>query len=476
MMRISQAAQALGARYSGTDAEFHAVSTDSRAIRRGDLFVALKGERFDGHAFLAQAAAAGAAAAMVEESGFRIQDGDPALPLIFVENTLLALGRLAQYWRSKFTLPLVALTGSNGKTTVKEMLAAILREAVVSESRVLNPESLEDAAMARKLGVWVIGARGAVATCAMAGARAISRGISTPVGLVTEARDFAGLGLVGLDELTFGGHEIRSEVHLPDAAKELRDVAGILPHAVYEGVRDDLAAIDANVRKGTCLGCGETIRGLTKGPVLEEDMSPRAVVARIGEDMREFQSKNGLESVVVVNLSSTEPYCEKLPGFYGKAKALRAAITEGAPGLTAGVLYAYAAFECGFPYVNFTPSLASDVPALQEMALEKKLPHGGKDGKTGETLLKTALAPMFVARNFNVMSWEGYNIFGNRDAVVLDNPKNNEAKTRGKDRALRQIFGDPKDLHTRVRIDYVPSLDDWKTAWDFIHFRGFLGT
>ncbi len=141
MMRLAQAAQALGARYTGVDAEFGAVSTDSRAIKRGDLFVALKGERFDGHTFLAQAAAAGAAAAIVEDSGFRTQDSEAALPLIVVENTLLALGRLAQYWRGKFTMPLVALTGINGKTTVKEMLAAILREAVVAESRVLNPES-----------------------------------------------------------------------------------------------------------------------------------------------------------------------------------------------------------------------------------------------------------------------------------------------------------------------------------------------
>ncbi|MCX7806897.1 MAG: inositol-3-phosphate synthase, partial [Planctomycetota bacterium] len=241
-------------------------------------------------------------------------------------------------------------------------------------------------------------------------------------------------------------------------------------------VRDDLAEIDRNIRPGTAIGCGQTIRRLTKGPVLEEDMSPRAVVARIRADMSEFRDRNGLDGVVAVNVASTEPYMAGMPGFYRNLKALQGAIMEGVPGLTAGVLYAYAAFECGFPYVNFTPSPASDIPALQEMALERKIPHAGKDGKTGETLLKTALAPMFVARNFRVMSWEGYNMFGNRDAVVLDDPRNNEAKTRGKDRALRAIFGDPPDLHTRVRIDYVPSLDDWKTAWDFIHFRGFLGT
>ncbi|MBI2225748.1 MAG: UDP-N-acetylmuramoyl-tripeptide--D-alanyl-D-alanine ligase [Betaproteobacteria bacterium] len=145
MMRLSQAAQALGVPFAGRDVEFNAVSTDSRAVRHGDLFVALRGERFDGHGFVAQAAAAGASAAMVEqgrepEAGSR----DPALqlPLIVVADTLLALGKLAQYWRRQFDIPLVALTGSNGKTTVKEMLAAILREAVNTGPRVANPESL----------------------------------------------------------------------------------------------------------------------------------------------------------------------------------------------------------------------------------------------------------------------------------------------------------------------------------------------
>jgi len=123
--------QAPSARCSGGDVEFRAVSTDSRGIKPGDLFVALRGDRFDGHAFVAQAAAAGAAAAMVEEAGTRIEDSGAGgrIPLLLVDDTLKALGKLASYWRRQFDMPLVALTGSNGKTTVKEMLAAILREA-----------------------------------------------------------------------------------------------------------------------------------------------------------------------------------------------------------------------------------------------------------------------------------------------------------------------------------------------------------
>jgi len=133
MMRISQAAHALGAQYSGDDAEFSAVCTDSRAVKPGDLFVALKGERYDAHAFLAQAAAAGATGLLVE------QRGDVDLPQIVVDDTTLALGRLGNYWRRQFDIPLIAVTGSNGKTTVKEMLASILREAVKGNASDADP-------------------------------------------------------------------------------------------------------------------------------------------------------------------------------------------------------------------------------------------------------------------------------------------------------------------------------------------------
>jgi UDP-N-acetylmuramoyl-tripeptide--D-alanyl-D-alanine ligase len=135
MMSVSQAAQALGVQYTGCDVKFNAVSTDTRAIKPGDLFVALRGERYDGHVFLAQAAAAGAAAAMVERAS------DIDLPQIVVDDTTRALGRLGNYWRRQFDIPLVAVTGSNGKTTVKEMLAAILREAAKSGSRSADAES-----------------------------------------------------------------------------------------------------------------------------------------------------------------------------------------------------------------------------------------------------------------------------------------------------------------------------------------------
>jgi len=330
--------------------------------------------------------------------------------------------------------------------------------------------------MAEELGVWIVGARGAVSTCVISGARAVARGLAPTTGLVTEVSDFKPLGLVDLQRLVFGGHELRSEVTLSGAAHELRDGPGLLPPKLVAALEDDYAEIDKDIRPATAIGCGSTIRKMTGCSPLEDTLTPALLVEQLASDIADFRRRHELRRVVVVNLASTEPYHERLPACYESPKALRKALRNGGEGITAGVLYACAALSSGCAYVNFTPSLGAEVPALLELAREKGLPHCGKDGKTGETLMKTVLAPMFVARNMKVMSWEGYNMLGNRDGAVLDDPVNNAAKTKGKDKALREILGDNAELHTRVRIDYCPSLDDWKTAWDFVHFQGFLGT
>jgi myo-inositol-1-phosphate synthase len=177
---------------------------------------------------------------------------------------------------------------------------------------------------------------------------------------------------------------------------------------------------------------------------------------------------------VVVNVSSTEPAAD-MPIELGDLDRFEAMLDRRArPGLSAGLLYAYASVDAGFPYVNFTPSPGSTVPALVELARRRGVPHMGSDGKTGETLVKTVLAPLFTGRALKVLSWEGYNMLGNRDGYVLDDPAAKATKTRSKDVALRSILRDA-GTHTRVSIDYVPSLDDWKVAWDYVHFEGFLG-
>jgi myo-inositol-1-phosphate synthase len=137
-------------------------------------------------------------------------------------------------------------------------------------------------------------------------------------------------------------------------------------------------------------------------------------------------------------------------------------------------LYALGAFEAGCPFINFTSSTGVDVPAVRERADQLGLPYMGRDGKTGETLVKSVLAPMFSMRNLSVLSWVGQNILGNCDGANLTDARVRAAKLRTKDKTVSQILG--KSTTTRVSIDYVPSLDDWKVAWDFIHFEGFLGT
>lgn len=328
---------------------------------------------------------------------------------------------------------------------------------------------------AGRTGIWFIGAYGAVATLTVVGARAIARGLVKPVGLLTEHPLLDGVETPPLDQLVFGGHDIR-DTDACCAASEFSERAGIIDKALLHVLAEDLRAYDKNTRPGFLIHPGEAVRELAgDGRSARLADTGAEAVQGIQEDLREFQSRNELDTVVVVNLSSTEPPA-RLPIEYGELAAFERCLQESPmkPGLGIGVLGAYAALDLGFPFINFTPSPANTIPALRDLARARSVPHMGADGKTGETLVKTALAPLFAGRALRVLSWEGYNMLGNRDGFVLNDPKARESKTRSKDRALRQILGDD-DTHTRVRIDYVPSLDDWKVAWDFIHFEGFLG-
>jgi myo-inositol-1-phosphate synthase len=189
--------------------------------------------------------------------------------------------------------------------------------------------------------------------------------------------------------------------------------------------------------------------------------------------LKEFRERNKLDQLVVANVSSTEPPRE-LDERYSNIAKFRAALETKDSTIPASALYGWAALDLGVPYINFTPSLGSSFPAALELAKEKKASVSGKDGKTGETLMKTVLAPMFAYRNLKILSWVGHNIFGNRDGVVLDDPANKASKVQTKDQVVSSIVG--YKPQTLVSIEYIQSLDDWKTAWDHIHFQGFLGT
>jgi myo-inositol-1-phosphate synthase len=291
----------------------------------------------------------------------------------------------------------------------------------------------------RRIGVWFIGAWGGVATTVIVGLLALKRGLTGTTALVSALLPFDKLDLIGWDELVLGGHEIRETTALIEARQLLEKSHVFQPHLLAQ-LETDLAAFDKNVRPGTLLNVGPTIESLA------------------GSQAMKFRSENAAHAVHQLSWAEYSQQLEK----------------PGSGIFPASSLYAVAAMRLKCPFVNFTPSVGTDCPALKEFALQQGVVHVGRDGKTGETLMKAVLAPMFAARNLQVMSWVGHNIFGNLDGKVLDDPVNKANKVRSKDHLLTEILG--YKPQTLVSIEYIESMGDWKTAWDHIHFQGFLGT
>ncbi len=320
-------------------------------------------------------------------------------------------------------------------------------------------------------GMWLVGARGAISTCLLYGLHGLRQGLLEPVGLVTESEPFRGLSMVPLENLVLGGHDV-CERDVSSAAGELVR-AGVLDADLVTSGAGEAAAYEARLRPGPLDGPDVGVADLDGRSAELGARPPRDQVAQVCGDWDAFEKDNGIERTVVVFVASTEAVREPQEEWADLA-SFEAALDRGDP-QPASVIYAYAALSSGRPLVNFTPSLASSVPALRQLAEERGVPHCGSDGKTGETLVKTVLAPMFAARGLKVHAWQGYNMLGNRDGEVLRDPNHAAAKIQHKDDVLRGILGPDSDHHSKVGIDYVPSLGDWKTAMDFIHFEGFLG-
>jgi myo-inositol-1-phosphate synthase len=336
-----------------------------------------------------------------------------------------------------------------------------------------NPASRRHPAMTRrKTGLWLIGARGSVATTTIVGLVGLQNRLVAEQGLVSSLPAFRELDLLDWSDVVVGGHEIRASLLL-DEARELASGRQVLDAQLVEVCRADLEEIDRAVQPGCLVNVGPTIMDMAEAESQQRSESPRASIQRLQNDLRTFARDHDLGRIVVVNVASTEPPLDvrQLPADWaGMDQELddpqRCA-------LPASSLYAIAALQLGYPFINFTPSLGSTPRAIQELAISQNTCHMGQDGKTGETLLKSVLAPMFARRNLGVMSWVGHNIFGNRDGQVLNDPANKQSKVVTKDRVLGETLGyDPQSL---VGIEYIESLGDWKTAWDHIHFRGFLG-
>jgi myo-inositol-1-phosphate synthase len=324
----------------------------------------------------------------------------------------------------------------------------------------------------RRVGIWFIGACGGVSGTVALGLAALQRGLMDMVGMVTGSAVCAGLDLDRPGQFVIGGHDIRKTSYR-QAVEELHRRSNVFDHELIEACTPELDAWSRNVRPGTVYNTGNTISSLADLPDVHRTGSPRSAVDRIKKDYQDFRTTQKLDQLVVINTASTEPpfATNKI---HERLDSVQDALDSGQPVLPASSLYAWAALDLGLPYINFTPSLGASFPAADQLAVERKAVYGGQDGKTGETLLKTVLAPMFAARHLQILSWVGHNIFGNRDGLVLDNPDNKRSKILTKDQVLTQILGYKPQTH--VSIEYIESLDDWKTAWDHIHFRGFLNT
>lgn len=301
-------------------------------------------------------------------------------------------------------------------------------------------------------GVWLIGARGSVAVTSIVGAAALRNGLVEPTGCVAELPQLRSPHVPGLGELVFGGHDVAA-TPLPKKAETLA-AAGVFPAGLLTPLAGDLAAAEAQLRPA---------------PAAASQLQTAELIA---EDIAAFRERHRLAHVVVVNLASTEPATAAHPATADLPELIRALAV--APVLCASSLYAYAAFTAGCSYVDFTPSTGARVPALAQLAQQRRLPYAGHDGKTGETLVKSVLAPMFAMRHLRVGSWSGTNLLGGGDGANLADPAANTAKTSSKQRVLSETLG--YQPQGGSRIEYVDDIGDFKTAWDFISFSGFLGT
>lgn len=308
-----------------------------------------------------------------------------------------------------------------------------------------------------KTGIWLIGARGSVATTAVAGLAAIASGLVKPLGCVTENAAFQDALLPNFADLVVGGHDI-SGVCMAKRAEKLVD-AGMVPGYLLESVRAQLVEADRRVRPGyDPAGTAEPQAG---------------AVRRLCSDILAFKEANGLQRVIVLDVASTEAPPEKIDEFYDVG-LLKAALQDPARAvLPASSVAAYAAVMSGSPYICFTPSTALNIPALRELAGAGAVPTAGQDGKTGQTWLRSVLAPALSARGLRVLSWAGTNLLGGGDGATLADSRAVSGKLESKNRGLRELTG---GAVTPLHIDNVQDLGETKVAWDHIHVEGFLGS
>jgi myo-inositol-1-phosphate synthase len=334
-----------------------------------------------------------------------------------------------------------------------------------------------------KLGVLLVG-MGAVSTTTVAGVLAVRKGLAKPYGSLTqmgtvrlgrrtEARspriaDF--VPLASLDDLVFGTWDI-FEDNAYDAAK----TAGVLDATLLEQIRTELEQI----RPWPAVFERRYVKRLD-GPNVKKGANKRELAEQLREDIRAFKSRNALDRLVLIWCGSTEIYLTEGVA-HASVTSFEKALEANDESIPSSMVYAYAAIKEGIPYANAAPNLSADIPALLQLAQETGAPVAGKDLKTGQTLMKTMIAPGLKARLLGVEGWYSTNILGNRDGEVLDDPESFKTKEESKKSVLDYILQPDlyPDLYQKlchvVRINYYPPRGDNKEGWDNVDIFGWLG-
>ncbi len=325
---------------------------------------------------------------------------------------------------------------------------------------------------------------GAVATTMVAGVEAMKKGIGKPVGALTQMGRIR-LGkrtekryplinefvpLPGMKDIVFGGWDIYEDDVYQAAVK-----AEVLEPAMLEAVREELQAI----KPMTAVFDKEYVRNLD-GPNVKQGKTKAELAQQLMDDIRQFKSENDCERLVMIWCGSTEKYIER-SAVHETIDALEAGLENNDESISPSLIYAYAAIKCGVPFANGAPNLSCDIPALVELAKVSGVAIAGKDFKTGQTLMKTILAPGLEARALGVEGWFSTNILGNRDGLVLDDPDNFKTKEVSKLSVLEQVLKPESqpdlygDLYHKVRINYYPPHGDNKESWDNLDIFGWMG-
>jgi myo-inositol-1-phosphate synthase len=334
-----------------------------------------------------------------------------------------------------------------------------------------------------KLGILLVGL-GAVSTTFIAGVFAVRKGLAKPIGSLTQmgtirlgkrtenrtpmVKDF--LPLAGLDDLVFGGWDI-----FEDNCYEAAKTAGVLDERLLDKVREEMEG----VKPMKAVFDPFYVKRL-HGPNVKTGKNKRDLADQVRADIQQFKKANNCDRLVMIWCGSTEIFAQEGPAHQSLA-AFEQALEASDVSIPSSMIYAYAAIKEGVPYANGAPNLSADIPALQELAAQTKTPITGKDFKTGQTLIKSVIAPGLKARLLGVNGWYSTNILGNRDGEVLDDPESFKTKEESKKGLLDYIFQANLypdlygHLHHVVRINYYPPRGDNKEGWDNIDLVGWLG-